>query len=156
MNKDLFNEGYGKNFKEHLIEQYKTYVASGEAISKKREASNKFYLSLNSALAIIAGFISSQNPTGTYLLVFAGILMSCIWTLNIKSYKALSDGVYRVLQEIEKELPARIYEYEHELLETDRRINYRKLTNVEQYVPYVMILFYITVLILAVTKTNFI
>jgi len=64
LEKKLFvstNEKYGDKYIEHLLEQYKIYINSAEKISDRRQKSNEFFLTLNSALVALLGFTATKT-----------------------------------------------------------------------------------------------
>ena len=44
---------YGENYQAHLPEQYKLYVEMADRVSQRRDQSNRFYVTLVSALVAL-------------------------------------------------------------------------------------------------------
>src|SRR3989338_6109135 len=101
MNKELINADYGKDFKNHLLEQYKLYVESADKISSRRDSANHFYLTLNSGLFAISGYLSLLNKQSFIFLIIpiAGIIISFYWLKIITSYKNLNSRKFKVIHE---------------------------------------------------------
>lgn len=145
---------YGNKYIEHLLEQYKIYIASTEKISDRRQKANEFFLALNSALVTLLGFILSKNDksiltTTICLGSLAGIIMCYLWYRIIRSYKGLNDAKFKVLHAIEGRLPLALYDTEWEMLGrgTDKK-KYWPFTHIELLVPWIFIAIYLTLLAL--------
>jgi hypothetical protein len=98
-NKELFSinrEEYGKQFKEHLIEQYKLYVEMVDRVSDRRERTNRFYISLLSLLLSLLSIVVGSNILNgfqTVVIMITGILGLGLCILryrNICSYRQLN------------------------------------------------------------------
>ena len=78
---DLFSasEGkYGSRYKDHLLEQYKLYIESVNSVSMRRQTANNFFLSINTFLLSIVGFLISKDISGDF-----GILIYICWTIYL-------------------------------------------------------------------------
>ena len=51
-------EEYGEDYRAHLLEQYKLYVEMADRVSQRRDQSNRFYVTIVSALAAIVVVIA--------------------------------------------------------------------------------------------------
>ena len=51
-------EEYGDKYSAHLLEQYKLYVEMADRVSQRRDQSNRFYVTIVSALAAIVVVIA--------------------------------------------------------------------------------------------------
>lgn len=138
-------EEYGEQFKEHLLEQYKLYVEMADRISDRRERSNRFYISLLSALLALLSIIVSRdilNGLQTVVLMTIGILglgLCGLWIINIRSYRHLNSGKFKVIHEMEQNLPFNCYNKEWKILgEGKEAKSYLQLTRVEQYIPIIL------------------
>lgn len=136
---------YGDRFKDHLIEQYKIYVEMADRVSSRRTQIGQFYISLLSGLLIllslVVGLGSFRNiMTMIFTAVSAlGIALCIIWYVNIRSYKQLNEGKFRVIEDMEKQLPFPCYVREWEVLKKGNKDGgYLQLTHVEKYVPIVL------------------
>ncbi len=148
------SDKYGDKYIEHLLEQYKIYIASAEKISDRRQKTNEFFLGLNTALVALLGFVAikiNQEEVTSMLLALssiAGIAMCYLWYRIIRSYDGLNGGKFKVIHAIEARLPLALYDTEWEMLGRgeDRKI-YWPFTRIERWVPRIFIAIY-TILIL--------
>lgn len=132
-----------------LLDQYKLYVEMADRISQRRGQDNRFYVTLLSALFVLLSLIVSNNIFGSILnwIVIAvgifGILFCIIWYYNIKRYKELNSKKFRVIGEMETNLPFPAYKREYELIRSARRESQTNLlTGIEMYIPIIMALPY--------------
>jgi len=147
--KELINKGYGKNFQDHLLEQYKLYVESANKISSRRDSANHFYLTLNSALFAISGYLSLLNKQSfIYLIIpIVGIIISFNWLKTVTSYSNLNSGKFKVIHELEQSLPAKLFYYEWETIGKGKTKEYVPISNVERGVPKSFIGMYVLIII---------
>lgn len=135
-----------------LLEQYKLYVEMADRVSGRRVNANGLYISLLTGLLGVAQFVLVQNtPTDVrkvtfVVLGFTGIALCCIWNLNIRSYKQLNSLKFRVIHEMEGSLPFSCYKREWEVLNDKGPRGYLRLSEVERYVPFVMMVPYLVLL----------
>lgn len=140
---------------EHTLEQYKMYVESAEKVSDRRSNLNTFYLSLTTTIAGLIGYLKTNTIENSgYLTVGLSIssILICIYWINLlENYRKLNSGKFKVIHEIEKELPLSLYEYEWEKLGKgdDPRL-YKKLSNVEKTIPFIFGLLFLLVIIIEV------
>jgi hypothetical protein len=153
-------EKYGDKYKEHLIEQYKLYVKLTDNTTVQRGNTNKFYITVLSGLLAILSFFIKNNFPNTMILIVSllGIFLCYTWYMHIKSYKQLNSGRFKVIHEIEKQLPYCCFQEEWKYLEKGNGEKYTRLTQVEQKVPiylglpYLIIAFYYLFKLLAICK----
>ena len=111
---------YGEKFNEHLLEQYKLYVEMADRISERRMQTNKFYISLLSGLLALLSILVSVgklNQTLIFVIVsLLGIALCILWHINIRSYRQLNSGKFKVIHEMEQDLPFPCYDKEWEIL----------------------------------------
>lgn len=151
-------ESYGDNFQDHLLEQYKIYIEMMDRTTSRRNQMNSFYISLLSGiLALItistnkdvALFQNTKFQSITLLAVaILGIILCLTWYNNIQSYKQLNSAKFKIISEIEKQLPFSLYDREWDLLKNDTKYQgYLTQTNVEKTVPLILIIPYIGLLL---------
>jgi len=143
---------YGEKFNDHLLEQYKLYVEMADKISERRMQTNKFYISILSALLALLSILISKdsfNQTLTFAIVsLLGITLSILWYINIKSYRQLNSGKFKVIHEMEQNLPFPCYDREWQILGEGKEENkYLQLTRVEKYIPLILSIPYIILLL---------
>ena len=158
LSKALWNElvdkkNYSENstYQQHLLEQYKLYVEMADRISARREASNRFFLILNSAIFVSAGLLINKgyNPSPKWSLLFpaAVLLLICFyWWKTISSYKQLNGAKYQIVAEFEQAMLARPYgnaEWNFLLKKGQNRKVYWPLTHLETKIPFLFAAAYI-------------
>ena len=103
---------YGKNYKKHLLEQYKLCVEMADKISSRRSTANSFFLSVNTLLITAIGILSRLGSSfATFsslwgvMTSIAGILFCWTWLVTIQRYRDLNDAKFNVINAIERRLP---------------------------------------------------
>lgn len=154
---------YGKEYKEHLLEQYKLFVDMADKNSERRSNYNSFYLSLISALIAIIGILSQiEKPISiayywwVAIVSISGIAFCLLWKTNINCYRQLGKAKFRVINEIEKKLPVAAYAKEWECLcGADLKSKYQELTLVERWIPLVFVIIFVLLLIVSLFMANY-
>jgi len=146
-------EKYGDKFQDHLIEQYKLYVEMADRVSARRAQTNRFYISLLSVLlALLSIVVTREVFNGILSVIFVavgilGIALCFLWYVNIRAYRQLNSGKFKVIHEMEQRLPFPAYEREWEILGKGKESKkYLKLTRIEQYVPFALAIPYLLLL----------
>ena len=155
INEKISPEKYEK-YHDHLLEQYKIYVATAESVSTKRGLSNTFFLSLNTfiltGLTILYENGFKFDPV--WIIIFPAIALLTLcwawWRLNV-SYKQLNSAKFKVIDAFEEHLPARPFvstEWER-LGKGKNPALYKPLTDIENWVPGIFASLYIFGVIVA-------
>ena len=151
-NTALTEESYGAKYKEHLFEQYKLYVEMADQVSNRRNLANTFFLTLHTLLLGVLGFSFEKGPAivDRWVIIFplAAVLLLCTaWWMIVRSYRQLNGGKFKVIGEFEKRLPASpFWAAEWKVLGEGKDIHkYLPLTHVENWIPVVFGLLYITI-----------
>ena len=134
-------EEYGEAWRSDYLALYHEYVASADRISDRRYTANTFFLSINTALLGVTGYMTGDGENMVWLAALAGILFSYTWKRLIASYKSLNGAKFDVIIALEQKLPVAVYEAEWQRLE--RGMNKSKhipFSVVESWVPMVFIL----------------
>ena len=145
------SDEYGDKYIEHLLEQYKIYIASAEKISDRRQKTNEFFLGLNTALVALLGFVvtkMSQVEVISILILssIAGMMMCYLWYRIIRSYDGLNGGKFKVIHAIEARLPLALYDTEWEILgRGDEKKIYWPFTKIERWIPWIFIAIYVII-----------
>ena len=149
-------ETYGANFQDHLVEQYKLYVEMADRISARRAQSNRFYISLLSALLALLSILinralwSSMQNALFLAVAILGLALCFLWYVTINAYRQLNSGKFKVVHEMEQYLPFNCYKREWQLLGAgEERKKYVLLTRVEQFVPVVLAVPYLLLFVYA-------
>lgn len=147
---------YGKSFRSDLFEQYKLYVESAEKISERRVAANNYLLTVNAFLVTLYGLVAASrfNTFWTILVPVAGLLVALTWHRIITSYRDLNTVKFKVIHELEQQMPAALYDYEWHKAEEGRGKAYRPLSHLERWVPIIFMVLY--VLLAALSALGFV
>lgn len=105
------------NLDEIVLQQYKMYSEQKEKFVDRSFHTNKFYLLLILALIVTMCFTKDYSfvygLSATFILSVAGLAICVLWWINVDSYNLLIKiKLSKVLQEIEKRLPAQPYTQE--------------------------------------------
>ncbi|MBR1480223.1 MAG: hypothetical protein IJ599_05055 [Alphaproteobacteria bacterium] len=118
------------------VELYKLYVNSAEQISSARMKANAFFLTLNAA-----PFVNFFKIDKTLALIL-GVLINICWFLLLQSYKKLNSAKFKVIQEVERNLPYQCFTAEERYYKQDKR---KDFSAIEKCVPIVIIICYLIV-----------
>ena len=141
--------GYGPCYKEHLLEQYKVFVASADAVSDRRARANSFLLTINAGLVALFGTTMESFPWYTsFLIALGGLLVALTWLSLLESYRTLNTAKFKVIHQMEQDLPIRAFDIEWKLLGEGQKGHHRPLTSVEKVVPWVFVGVYAILMIL--------
>lgn len=147
-------EEYGRDYKSHLLEQYKLFVEMADRISARRQSANSFFLSVNTAIIALVGYTSFGNQTDDsyyWLVSLAGMALCFMWYRLIRSYKDLNTAKFAVIHQMEAELPVSPYDSEWDKLERGNNSKvYLPFTHIELYIPWVFFVIHGFVLVKAV------
>lgn len=149
-------EQYGESFKADLFAQYKLYVESAAKISERRESANNYLLTVNAFLVTLYGLLAASRYKGYWsiLVPIAGVLVSVAWHRIITSYRDLNSVKFKVIHELEREMPAALYCYEWHKAEEGRGSAYHPLSHLERWVPIIFILLYIVLAIFGILAST--
>jgi len=134
---------YGPRYRDHVLDVYKTYVDMADRISSRRESTNSFFLTVNTAILGLLGFLAQAAglpPGRTALLpvALAGVVIALLWRRILLSYRELNSAKYQVVHQLEASLPLRPYDAEWQALGRGKDpARYVPLTNVEGRVPWI-------------------
>jgi hypothetical protein len=133
---------------------FELYLATAEKVGDRRAQANAWMLSVNSAIVTLYGYLEMDKhsgPTGQktvwlWAIPAAGVLVCIAWGALLTSYRQLNRAKFAVLQEIEADLPLRLFTRERE---TYMREGRRSLTYIETAIPACFVLLYLAMLIAA-------
>lgn len=141
---------------EIFFKQYEIGVEMADKISQRRGENNKFYSTILLALSstIIAIFKNNIYHYIDFICILSllGIAFSIIWLLNIKSYRTLNKAKFRVLFEMEKKLPYKLYSDEYQYL---NEYEHFSLTKIEKNVPIIFIIAFILIILFSILRILF-
>lgn len=145
--------------KEILLEEYKLYVEMADRVSSRRAQTNKFYISILSGILALLSiilenvFLSDIQAAAILAISLLGIGLNILWHINIRSYRQLNTGKFKVIHEMEQQLPFPCYDREWSLLGGGKDSKkYLQLTRVEKYVPYFLGTPYLLLLVYALVS----
>ena len=142
-------EEYSPEYFTHILEQYKLYVGMADRISQRRQMAHAFFIAVNTALVALLGLASPDElelPDSLWFpaVGIAGVILSFTWYRLIRSYRDLNSGKFKVIFQIERQLPIRPYEAEWEILGRGQDPSlYRPFTRIESLIPWVFMLLYV-------------
>lgn len=135
-----------------LLEQYKLFVGTSERNSDRRASSNKYFLSINSIILGLSGYAIGLTFQLWHLVSsLLGIILCVYWLLTLKSYRGLNSAKFKVIHNIEEKLPVKLFKDEWDYM--DRGTNpkkYLKLSVLEQGIPILFSLLYITIFLVKI------
>jgi hypothetical protein len=156
---DKTKDNYGDNFQAHLLEQYKLFVEMMDRTSARRIQTNAFFTTLLSAILtlIFASIEKSILPIDkSFLLLLSALLglsLCFVWIININSYKQLNYLKFKVIYEMESYLPYSCYKREWDILKEGKKtIQYKRLSQVEKYVPFILATPYLLLLLYSIIQ----
>lgn len=151
-------EEYGDQYKNHLFEQYKLYVASSEKISDRRQNTNNYFITINTALLTFLGLSLKVEALADLswarsLLAILGIFICVIFWFLLRSYKQLNTGKFNVIHEVEQGLPLSLYDYEWKILGEGKDYNvYYPFSHIELFIPWVFGAIYLVLAVVFITQ----
>jgi len=154
-------ENYSEKYQDHLLKQYEIFLQSAEKISDRRQNMNIFFLSINTGLVGLMGYLNLLNKNTIIAFLnllpinFAGIILCFIWYQILCFYKGLNESKYLIIHEIEKDLPLRPYKAEWVCTgEGKDPKKYKPFTDAEVFMPGVFFLLHLIVLIESIPLGN--
>lgn len=156
----LFNESLDlEENKEYLLEQYKIFSDTAEALVTRRQNMNSFYISANTALitvgATVFALCDEKNIISKLLIVLAlsipGIMLNVSWRRTLASYFINNRGKMKILSLLERQLPASLYDAEWKAMKNKySKEKYVSFTESEKNLPLIFTIFYLAIDIIAV------
>jgi len=122
-------------------------------ISSRRQSANSFFLSVNTVLIALLGFITGGRPvpTSPWLLVvaIAGSVLCFSWYRLVRSYKDINSGKFDVIHAIESELTLALHDAEWVRLGRgeDPKL-YLPFTHIEARIPWIFAALYVNLAVL--------
>ena len=139
-----------------FFKQYELGVEMADKISQRRGENNKFYSTILLALSstIIAIFKNNvyQHIDFICVLSLLGIAISIVWIFNIRSYATLNKAKFKVLFDMEKSLPYKLYSEEYQYLNEYEHLS---LNKIEKKVPIIFIIAFILIILFSLLKIIF-
>jgi hypothetical protein len=134
-----------------LLSLYLYYAEQTEKLIERRNATSRYFLTINTGFVAILGLALQHNPTAAAWLValaVAGIVVCGVWWMLIRSYSILAGAKFEVINEMEQRLPAAPYADEWKRIkESPARKGYTSISNLEALVPWVFAVIYAVLLV---------
>jgi hypothetical protein len=136
---------YGGKYQDHLLEQYKLYVETSQQVSERRQEANNFLLTLNSSLVtLFVVFLSSfGHHRWNALIPVTGLFVCFIWHSLVDSYKDLNTAKFKVIHELEDQLPVALFRHEWHVCGYGHNRKYIPLTHLERWIPWMFAVLYL-------------
>ncbi len=139
-----------------IMEQYIMYQKTSEDLINRRQSVSSFYISVNSALVALAGFLMGllsfpDSILIVLLLSVVGIILDVSWIKILDAYGALNAAKMKVITMVEKQLPISLYDVEWQVMSD--KLNQKKyvsFTDSEKRIPKLFICVYFAFLVLAI------
>ena len=142
---------YGIHYRPHFLEIYKLYVEMADRISARRQIANSFFLTINSAIIAVLGYVQfgvylgaklglEQSQSGDFYAIISGLgmILCIVWFQLLHSYKVLNTAKFQVILSMEQQLPLAPYRAEWEALGKGENSKLHKpFTHIEMIVPWV-------------------
>ncbi len=136
--------------KEHLFNQYTFYLNGAEKTSDRRQSANNFMWTIHAVFISGFGltFTSTENFKFLQILIGLQAIFFCIyWRQLILSYKKLNGTKFKIIIDIEKELPLNIYGYEWQEIKNKINEKYKTFSEIEIKIPVIFLTFWILAII---------
>jgi hypothetical protein len=152
---------YGPDHQKHLLEIYKEYTQTVERVSDRRQKANSFFLSINTAIIALIGYVQSLGGADAasainLLVPPAGVIICYTWYRVLRSYGGVNAGKFDVILALEDFLPVCPFRAEWKALgEGQDPKCYKPLGKLEAVVPWVFLIIHLAVITLAVYKRAF-
>jgi len=158
---DIFNQELEQCDMPILLEQYKIFLQTSESLIDRRQSVNNFYISVNSALAATYGAILALSEIGCFKLMVSfiffalGVFLCAAWMNILSSYGDLNGSKMKIISQIEKRLPANLYDAEWEALSDKlKRKKYVSFTESEKSTPKLFIALYCLLFLLCILSAS--
>ena len=142
---------YGNDYRAHYLEMYKLYVTMADGISARRQSANTFFLTINSAIIAVLGYVQfgvylgaklgvEQFQTNDFYFIISllGMILCLIWYKLVHSYEQLNTAKFKVIHHIEQHMPIAPFDAEWEAVgKGEKPYLYKPFTHVEEKIPWV-------------------
>jgi hypothetical protein len=128
-----------------VLDLYKMAVEMADRVSARRGAANAFFLSVQTAFVGAMGVTATDNQNvpwwAALILALAGISISLVWWLQLRSYRVLNSAKFDIINAVEPRLPLQVFSQEWEMLTGNSGgpwwTRYTELGATERQVPWV-------------------
>ena len=127
---------------DQYMELYKLHAELADRVSQRREGANRLHVSIAVGLVVFLGtlmrFSEDQTLDAMVILVVGtcGVVVSASWYIVLRSYRQLNTEKFRVLHDMETQLPYQFFTMEWDPESEGTKSNrYWKLSVVETVMP---------------------
>ena len=139
------------------FELYKLYLSTAEKVSDRRAQANVWMLSVNSAIIGLYGYLGKDQSLADlaarelwrYVIPAAGIVLCLAWAAVLTSYSKLNGAKFKVLHDLEAQMPFAPFTRERQYYKQERR---HPLSRVETRVPWILMAIYIALEFIALVS----
>jgi hypothetical protein len=147
---------------ETVFEQYKLYVDTMEKLVARRQTAHTVFLSANAFLTAAGGLLLTKEfldrtlvAVGLVAVAVAGTALSLMWRRLSIHYGLINRAKFAVIYEFERHLPASPFKAEWVSLgEGKDPQKYRSMALLEASVPFVFIVAYLGLSLVAVINAS--
>ncbi|MBQ0986799.1 hypothetical protein KBZ10_20235 [Streptomyces sp. F63] len=143
--------GTARDYQGAVFEQYRLCVEMADRVSARRSLANTFFLSLNSVIVtVLTALLRELHGRLSTWMMLPGLLvlvsMCAAWYAMVRSYRQLNAAKFAVVGALEERLPAFAYSRAEwrALGEGKDWRRYLPFTHIEQWVPFIFVLAYLT------------
>ena len=136
--------------RDQFFESYKVLVGTSEALVRRRQGLNTFFLTSNGFLATVLGILLREGGHGRWeaggisIIAVVGAILCYSWRSLLTSYGQLNRGKFAVINEMEILLPADIFSAEWRALGEGRDPHrYKTFTSTEAIIPALLGVIYL-------------
>ncbi len=145
----IFNDPIDSLDQKLLLEQYKVFLQTSEALVARRQSVNNYYNTVNVALVTIVSTLLALQLNAAYKLYIGGafslfgMVLCMAWMGILVSYGNLNASKLKIISAMEKQLPASLFDAEWAAL-SDRlnKKRYVSFTSGERRVPKIFFAVY--------------
>lgn len=143
-------EKYPDQYIGHFLEQYRIYLHIFNNTSDRRQKTNEFFLGINTAIMGIMGYLEAKDlphaPVIFILVPLVGVAICLCWYQLISSFSQLNRAKFRIINALERKLPANIFEIEWKLLGKGKdKSKYYPISHAERYIPIIFTVLYLII-----------
>ncbi len=139
-----------------VLELYKIYVGTMEAMVSRRQTVHTFFLTASSFLMAAAGLLLTKDHINSgvsaipvMVASLAGALLSLVWISLSVRYERFNKKKFDVIHEFERRLPAEPFRAEWVALgEGKKPILYSSMAGVERNVPIIFLFIYVLMFVI--------
>lgn len=132
-----------------VMRQYEILVNSTIQVTNWRQFANNFYLSVNTALLALATYLYNFSLLTGVVIGLIGLTITALWHETIQYYRSLNSAKFKVIDEIEKQMPIPMFRLENEHFVKEDRKN---ATWIESKISILFGIAYILIIVAHITK----